>query len=132
MDSDAFLDQEYENLNDAILRAILASKDVQEILARFKKQGQMNEKAVLNLFLSLDEMHQMIDENTADPATYKLEPGNKPSSTDSSIEEKEKLTPKNETVIDGQFLTLNEVLFEKYYEDKFDESGWLKKARIKF
>ena len=35
MDSDAHLDQEYENLNDAILRAILVSKEVQDILIRF-------------------------------------------------------------------------------------------------
>ena len=61
MDSDAHLDQEYENLNDAILRAILLSKEVQDILVRFKKLGQMNDKAVLNLFLSLDELYQMID-----------------------------------------------------------------------
>lgn len=132
MDSDAFLDQEYENLNDAILRAILASKDVQEILARFKNQGQMNEKAVLNLFLSLDEMQQMIDENTTDPADYKLEPGNKISTPVRKKEEKEEPTPKEQTVIDGKLLTMNEVLFEKFYEGKFDESGWLKKARIKF
>ena len=69
MDSDAHLDQEYENLNDAILRAILLSKEVQDILIRFKKQGQMNDKAVLNLFLSLDELYQMIDEKPTNPNT---------------------------------------------------------------
>ena len=43
MDSEAFLDQEYENLNDAILQAIVASTEVQDILARFKKLNQMND-----------------------------------------------------------------------------------------
>ena len=74
MDSDAHLDQEYENLNDAILRAILLSQEVRDILVQFKKMGQMNDKAVLNLFLSLDELYQMIDENSTNPDTYKLEP----------------------------------------------------------
>ncbi len=62
MGSDDFLDQEYENLNDAILQAIVASKEVQDILAQFKKQNHMDDNAVLNLFLSLDELYQMINE----------------------------------------------------------------------
>ena len=64
MDSDAFLDQEYENLNDAILQAIVASTEVKDILARFKKINQMDDKAVLNLFLSLDELYQIIHEES--------------------------------------------------------------------
>ena len=62
MDSDDSLDKEYENLNNAILQAIIASDDVQNVLARFKNQHQMDDKAVLNLFLSLEELHQMINE----------------------------------------------------------------------
>ena len=130
MDSDAHLDQEYENLNDAILRAILLSKEVQDILIRFKKQGQMNDKAVLNLFLSLDELYQMIDEKPTNPNTYKLEPGT--STASSEREKEEKSYPKEETVIDGKLLTCNEALFEKFYQGKFDQADWMRKARIRF
>ena len=132
MDSGANLDQEYENLNDAILRAILLSKEVQDILVRFKKQGQMNDKAVLNLFLSLDELYQMIDENPTNPGTYKLEPRTSTPSSESSTEKEEKSSLKEETVIDGKLLTFNEVLFEKYYQGKFNETDWMKKARVRF
>ena len=130
MDSDAHLDQEYENLNDAILRAILSSMEVQDILMRFKKQGQMNDKDVLNLFLSLDELYQMIDEKPTNPDTYKLEPGG--STTSSEKEKEEKPSLKEGTVIDGRLLTLNEVLFEKFYQGKFNETDWMKKARVRF
>ena len=129
MDSDAFLDQEYENLNDAILQAIVASKEVQEILARFKKLNQMDDKAVLNLFLSLDELHQMITEDSTDPTTYKLEPA---SSSEELIKQEEKPALKEASIIDGETLTSNEVLFEEFYQGNFDENCWMKKARVRF
>ena len=34
MNSDEFFEKEYENLNDAILQAIITSKEVQNILLR--------------------------------------------------------------------------------------------------
>jgi hypothetical protein len=127
MDSDAFLDQEYENLNDAILQAILLSKDVQDILVRFKKMGQVNDKAVLNLFLSLEELYQMTNENSANPDTYKLEP----ETPEIAKEKEEQPSTKEKTIIDGKLLTSNEVHFENYYQEIFDETDWMKKARIR-
>ncbi len=129
MDSDAFLDQEYENLNDAILQAIVASTEVQNILARFKKLNQMDDKAVLNLFLSLDELYQMINEKSSDPATYKLEPN---TTSEQPIKQEKKSSPEETSIIDGETLTNNEVLFEKFYQDKFDENSWMEKARVRF
>ena len=129
-DSDEFLDHEYEKLNDAILESIVASKDVRDILARFKEQNQMNEKAVLNLFLSLDELYQMISEKYSNASNYKLEP--KQSSSE-KIRKKENKPPLVEgSVIDGKALTLNEILFEKYFQGTFDETDWMKKVRVRF
>jgi hypothetical protein len=128
MDSDSFLDQEYDNLNNAILRAIVSSKDVKDILVRFKEQDHMDKKSVLNLFLSLEELHQMISEQCSKSARYKSEPN---SSINSSNNE-EKSSLKNKTIIDGEILTLNEALFEKFYQKKFNESNWMKKARVRF
>jgi hypothetical protein len=130
MNSDEFLDQEYENLNDAILQAIVASKEVQDILAEFKKQNHMDDKAVLNLFLSLSELYQMIDEKSSNPGTYKLEPG--ASTSEKLMKNEEKSSVKVENVIDGEALTHNEVLFEKYYQGKFSEATWMKRARVRF
>ena len=129
MDSDAFLDQEYENLNDAILQAIVASTEVQNILARFKKLNQMNDKAVLNLFLSLDELYQIIHEESSDPATYKLEPR---ASSKKPVKQEESSSKKERSLVDGEALTNNEVLFEKFFQGNFNENSWMKKARVRF
>jgi len=130
MGSDDFLDQEYENLNDAILQAIVASKEVQDILAQFKKQNHMDDKAVLNLFLSLDELYQMINEKSPNSDAYKLEPGT--STPPSEKPRKEKFSLRKGDTIDGETLTLNEALFEKFCQGKFDEDTWMKKARLRF
>jgi hypothetical protein len=129
MDSDAFLDQEYENLNDAILQAIVASTEVQDILVRFKKLNQMDDKAVLNLFLSLDELYQIINEESSDPANYKLEPR---AASEKHIKQEESSSQKETSLIDGETLTNNEVLFEKFFQGNFNENSWMKKARVRF
>ena len=48
------------------------------------------------------------------------------------MEKEEKSSLKEETVIDGKLLTINEVLFEKHYQGKFNETDWMKKARVRF
>ena len=128
MDSDDILDQEYENLNNAILQAIVASEDVQDVLARFKSQHHMDDKAVLNLFLSLEELYQMINEKSLGSDSYKLEPSTPKISTNKT----EKTSLGGESTIDGEILTRNEILFEKFYQGTFNESRWMKKARVRF
>lgn len=132
MDSDSFLDEEYENLNDAILRAIVTSKEVQDILGRLEKEGNVNDKAVLNLFLSLDELYQMINEKTTKPETYKLEPETSKASQEQSGTLADKTAIKDNDIIDGKILTLNEKLFQKFSQGKFNEEDWMKKARVRF
>ena len=128
MDSDDISDQEYENLNNAILQAIVASEDVQDVLARFKRLHHMDDKAVLNLFLSLEELHQMINEKSISSDSYKLEP----STPEKSMNKIENPALGEESTIDGEILTRNEILFEKFYQGTFNESRWMKKARVRF
>ena len=133
MDSDELFEKEYENLNDAILQAIVSSTEVQEILIQLKKQKETNDIAVLNLFLSLDELHEMISEkNNNDSCVYKSEPAEL--NTIKHAEDATKqvcLHGKNENFIDGKPLTLNEMLFENFCQGKFNEETWKKKARIR-
>ena len=125
MDSDAYLDQEYEKLNDAILQAIVRSKEVQDILEQFKSRGQMNDKSVLNLFLSLDELYQMINEDSPPSnQNYKLEPGKQA--------KEDKTVPRDLNIVDGKSLTSNEVLFEEHYQGNFSETDWMKKVGVRF
>ena len=152
MDSDELFEKEYENLNDAILQAIVSSTEVQEILIKLKKQGETNDIAVLNLFLSLDELHEMISEKknldidkanadqineavrqlSNDSCVYKAEPTEL-----NTLKHEEDATKqvcsngKNENFIDGKPLTINEILFENFCQGQFNEETWKKKARIR-
>jgi hypothetical protein len=131
---DSFFEKDYENLNDAILKAIVSSKEIQKILVKLKGKEEIDNMAVLNLFLSLDELHEMISEKKNNSSiSYKLEPMESKQSVDKNTEtEEKKLKPiKNGSFIDGKSLTLNETLFENFYQEKFNEEAWTKKARIR-
>ena len=39
--------------------------------------------------------------------------------------------PSNHYLIDGKLLSRNEILFEKYYQGRFNEKQWLKQVKIK-
>ena len=128
MDLDDILDKEYEKLNDAILQAIVASEEVKDVLERFKNKYHMNDKAVLNLFLSLEELYQMTSEEPSGSSNYKLEP----SASKQSENEIRRPSSEENNIIDGKVLTINEVLFEDFFQEKCNEFEWMKKARIRF
>jgi hypothetical protein len=127
---DSFFEKEYENLNDAILKAIVSSKEIQKILVKLKEQEEIDNMAVLNLFLSLDELYEMISEKDNNSISYKLEPVESKQPVDKETEKKAPSPLKNGNIIDGKALTLNEALFENFYQGKFNEETWIKKARI--
>jgi len=133
MGSDELFEKEYENLNDAILQAIVSSTEVQEILIKFQQQKETNDMAVLNLFFSLDELHEMISEkNNKDSCVYKSEPAELNTlKHEEDVKKKVYSRGKNESFIDGKPLTLNEMLFENFCQGKFNEETWKKKARIR-
>jgi len=123
---DSSLDKEYESLNEAIMKALITSKDVKQVLEDFKSKELINNLSVLNLVLSLEELSQLvfsedhdfdIDESVAErPAAPK---------------KAQKATPPSPYVIDGKRLSKNEILFQKYCQALFDEEEWAKKARVK-
>ena len=132
MGSDRFFEKEYENLNDAILQAITGSKEVKNILARLKEEENLDNIAVLNLFLSLDELFEMMSDERNSSVAYKLEPV-EPQQTheeEKTIDRKPS-SKRWKNKIDGKLLTLNETLFENYCQEKFNDKAWLKKARIR-
>ena len=133
MGSDELFEKEYENLNDAILKAIVSSTEVQELLIKLKEQKEINDIAVLNLFLSLDELYEMISEKgNKNTCSYKSEPaGSNTFKNDEHIRKWFDSFGTNENIIDGQPLTLNEMLFENFCQEKFNEDSWKKKARIR-
>jgi argininosuccinate synthase len=66
-------DRYYEILNEAILNAITSSDEVKDILVDFKSKKLINNLAVLNLILSLEELSELIFKPESSHM-YKLEP----------------------------------------------------------
>ena len=141
MDSfDAFDDREFEQLNDAILKAIISSKDVEKVLQDFKSKELINEMAVVNLILSLEELSGLMLSGFKKKQTNTLEstkknPPNKKEPLKNKIpgstNKKTGCETTNHYLIDGKLLSRNEILFEKYYQGRFNEKQWLKQAKIK-
>jgi len=127
---DAFQDKEFEQLNEAILKAIVSSREVEEVLQDFKSKDLINEMAVVNLILSLDELSDLIFSKPSAKDLYKLEPAmGKQQASDS--ENKPASAPRKNHLVDGKNLSRNEILFERYYQGKFNEKQWLKRVKIK-
>ncbi|QPJ65566.1 MAG: hypothetical protein G3M78_09240 [Candidatus Nitrohelix vancouverensis] len=121
-------DREYELLNEAILKAIVSSKDVRCVLEEFKSKKLIHSTAVLNLILSLEELSELIFKPETRGA-YKLEP-TQPSKQSSKPAKGKASTDKYN--VDGRSLTPNEILFEAFCQESFDVKQWLKKNRINF
>ena len=118
---DELFEKDYETFNDAILQAIVSSLEVKELLIKFKKQKETNDIEVLNLFLSLDELCEIILENgNKNSCDYKKEPS-KSSAFEYEEDKKIPAFDKNKNFIDGKSLTLNEILFENFCQEKFNE-----------
>ena len=137
---EGFQDKEFDLLNEAILKAIVASPDVESVLRHFKSKDLLNDMAVVNLILSLEELSglmlpeatnkptQALDSSTENRPINKQKMGNQLiDNTQKKISHKSN----NRYLVDGKLLSRNEILFEKYYQGRFNEKRWLKRAKIK-
>ena len=141
MDSfDAFENKEFEQLNDAILKAIISSRDVEKVLQDFKSKDLINEIAVVNLILSLEELSDLMFSELPKKRTHTLEPLEEDQSMEKqrvankvvdSTTKKTSCASSSHYLVDGKVLSRNEILFEKYYQGRFNEKQWLKQAKIK-
>ncbi|GJL79882.1 MAG: hypothetical protein NPINA01_28710 [Nitrospinaceae bacterium] len=124
---DSHLDKAYEKLNKAIMNAIVSSEDVRAVLADFKEKDMINNLSVLNLILSLEELSDLV---FTDDDSFSLEP-----MSDEFAPQEAKKPEKNQAPnpfkVDGRNLTPNEILFERYFQGKFDAEKWMKKIGIK-
>ena len=141
MDSfDAFENKEFEQLNDAILKAIISSRDVEKVLQDFKSKDLINEIAVVNLILSLEELSDLMFSESPKKRTHTLEPSEEDQSMEKqrvankvvdSTTKKTSCASSSHYLVDGKVLSRNEILFERYYQGRFNEKQWLKRAKIK-
>lgn len=129
--SDSSLDNEYEKLNEAIMKAIITSGEIKNLLSEYKSKDMIKDMAVLNLILSLEELSDVMFSHDAHDSIFDME----------SLDDKECVATRDsgagnqeksqKYLIDGKVLSHNEILFERFCQGKFDESEWMKKCKIK-
>ena len=133
---DGFEDKEFDLLNEAILKAIVSSSDVERVLQHFKSKDLINEMAVVNLIVSLEELFGLMLSEVKNQSTQALD-----SPSENRIQEiKNQLggntskeissKPNTNNLVDGKTLKRNEILFEKYFQGRFNEKQWLKRSKI--
>jgi hypothetical protein len=137
---EGFEDKEFDLLNEAILKAIVSSPDVENVLLHFKSKDLINEMAVVNLILSLEELSGLMFPKTSTMPKQDIEfskekeSKNKQKTEKQMVDNTQKITkkrPNSHYLVDGSLLSRNEILFEKHYQGRFNEKQWLKKAKIK-
>ena len=135
-----FEDKEFDQLNEAVLKAILSSKDVEKVLQDFKSKNLINEMAVVNLILSLEDLSSLIFSESAEKPNHNLDTLNKKKALRNYKTENEPIdSSKNQVscsldnyyLVDGKNLSRNEILFEQYYQKNFNEKQWLQQSKIK-
>ena len=141
---EGFEDKEFDLLNEAILKAIVSSPDVENVLQHFKSKDLINEMAVVNLILNLEELSGLMFTEGTDKSTQAIDSPseNRPQkiknhwarqfekrvgNTQKEIPRK----PNNHNLVDGKVLNRNEILFEKHFQGRFNEKQWLKRAKLK-
>ena len=66
---EGFEDKEFDLLNEAILKAIVSSPDVENVLQHFKSKDLINEMAVVNLILNLEDLSGLMFQKTSTMST---------------------------------------------------------------
>ena len=134
---EGFQDKEFNLLNEAILKAIVSSPDVENVLQHFKSKDLINEMAVVNLILNLEELSGLMFPEGTDKSTQAIDSPseNRPQKIKNPlVGNTQKEIPRksnNHYLVDGKLLNRNEILFEKHFQGRFNEKQWLKRAKIK-
>ena len=116
----------YEQLSQAIIHAILSSEEVQERVAELHRQGVLDGEDILALALRFPP-HGGLE--------AKVELMRKPGAerADGEGEAEEDDLPRRGSVRKGgRSSTPNEIAFENYLQNLFNEEIWMKDAGIRF
>ncbi|MEK9627402.1 MAG: hypothetical protein VW455_00120 [Nitrospinota bacterium] len=136
-----------EYLWTEINRAILKSPEVKSSIKQLQALGLLGYVSEYNLVLEVDRLVDKIVKDTKDVTVEELsqlkrdflevEESEKVDFTsEEQIREKKDLeTSESKNTlpwVDGKLLSENEMLFEEYLSQEFDEKEWLKQTKIRF
>ena len=96
--------------------------------------------AVVNLILSLEELSGLMFSESPVKPIQTMESSEQGQSSKKELTENQlpEITKKKTSsessshyLVDGKLLNRNEILFERYYQGRFNEKQWLKRAKIR-
>ena len=141
-----------EYLWTEINKAILKSPDVQFSIKKLQKLQLLDYVSEFNLVLEVDKLIESIlkqneDREASTQDLDKLKEEFLEAEANSDLEELQlpaeaeesetpdlssPFTPSPLQWVDGKALSDNEIRFEEYFNQRFDEKHWMKKAKIRF
>ena len=109
--------REFEKLSKAITEAVMSSDKVKKIVEEISKKTSICPQSFMVLVLKMEVLSDAfaLDVEEASVETKKPTRGRK------------KSDKKKSQQIDGKSLTPNELAFEEYCNQRFDDKEWLKK-----
>ena len=130
-----------EYLWTEINKAILKSPEIQLSIKNLEKLELLDYVSEFNLVLEVDKLIESILKQNATKETKAnsiLEELQIHAELGNDLEEKETLELPSPSFsnpsqwVDGKALSENEIRFEEYFNQQFDEKHWMKKAKIRF
>lgn len=111
-------EEDFKKLYNAIANAIFNSEEIKPIVQDLKERNKINSMSVFALFIRLNELTA----NLSLPAKASIQ--RKEGKNLRDIEKGQ--------FIDGEMLTKNEIAFEEFCRENFDEEKWLEENKIKY
>ena len=134
-------EKELQELSHAIVEALTHNDDVMTLLADLKEREVIDSSTLLGLALKISDLLELsgmafTQEDIAEEPTAMIE--NKVAENDQSGDaETKRFTgdingeiKDEEAIIDGRELSENEIAFQEWSNDNFDEKEWLKNTRL--
>ena len=137
-------EKELQELSHAIVEALTHNDDVMALLADLKEREVIDSSTLLGLALKISDLLELsgmafTQEDIAEEPPAMIE--NKVAENDQSDEAETKRfigdisheikgDEAEDAIIDGRELSENEIAFEEWSNDKFDEKEWLKNTRL--
>lgn len=122
MDNNNIPEEDYKKLYIAFINAISSSEEIKAIVEDLKKREQINSVSMFALIIKLEELLKgsALSAKTNLPLKQRSEAG------------KYLKAALEGEYIDGEKLSPNEIAFEEFCRNDFDEDKWLKENRLKF
>lgn len=122
---DNFQVKVYEALRNAIFEAIHDSKNVKSLIKIIQDHQMLDD---LYGYMESLEIRQLIESMAFEPTEPKLiSEGETPVESENS----NMTSSEDKQFVDGRVVSVNEKLFEDFFQSAFNEEGWLKKLKIR-